>query len=209
MKPHEIAAVVTRDGDVVPADEAMDEGSVVLNNPLHDRVLKGKAYKMFLETSMDVSDIALSLGVSTQIVATWVRTNKWRDRKQEIEREIMSGIESQYIDFLRTNKMETLKRQMELGLKLEGQISRLLSEIEKGHIPPSQELKRVAEALKLATDVTARAAGIKDTTVSDRVVDNTNNAGKPPLVVVLGPMPDAPKIKVTEGVSVRIEDNQE
>lgn len=199
-KPDAVA-IVNREGDVVPIDEAVIEGSVVLDNPANDRVLKGKAYKMFLETSMDIPEIAMSLGVDTQIVATWIRTGKWRDRRKEIEKELMARIESQYVDFLRENKMQALKRQMELGEKLESQISRLLAQMEDGHIPASQELKRVAEALKLATDVTARAVGIKDTTVADKSPDAANNGAKPPLVMILGPMPDGPKVKQVEIIS--------
>lgn len=140
-----------------------------------------KAYELYLNTDLDITDIAVSLSVPRSAVAAWVRNGKWEARKQELIQELFKSSEDKYRALILANRAPTVERHLRVGKKLEEAIERNIDEATAdGGAPSDMRLKRLAESLSSVSSVTARAAGVTDTPFSE----GGQKQGKVPLVFV-------------------------
>lgn len=146
--------------------------------------VKGKAYDLFLNSSSDFSDIALSLGVPVRTVTAWAKSGGWIERKREIEAAIFAESEAKYKSFIIENRLPEAKRQLEAAQKLEDGVLRMVDKaLEKDKVPNSLELRRITETLVGASGVSSRVLGIHDK-MFDSISQNAVLQGKTPLVVL-------------------------
>jgi len=164
------------------------QGSALTTKEKYAVEVKAKAYDMFLQSDMDLVDIAVAVGVSKLVVMQWCRQGKWNDRKQEIELEAFRECESKYRRFVMEHRLPTVERHLAAASLLEQQILRVLQEFAKSEDTDSMELRRLAEALASSAGVSSRAAGVSDRQVAadfGETQEQQSASKKQPLVVVV------------------------
>jgi len=166
--------------------------------PTFSQTTLNKAYDLFLQTDMDLSDIALDLGVSSKLVASWARKGKWVDRKRGLEEEEMQAADAKYRSVVRENRVPVVKRHLAVSGKLEEGIEKFIDvELDKDAPNPVQ-LERMSRALAASTGVSARAAGITEKPHEDTIKESK----KTPLILLnVNPSPVQPR---DIGVDVKV-----
>jgi transposase-like protein len=148
----------------------------------YDPRVKAQAFNSFLTTDLSLSDIALDLGVSSKVVASWSRKGGWLERKKEIETELFKSAEDQYRRLIVEHRVPTMLRHLRVSGKLEEGIEKVIDEETKDdRTPNDMKLKRMAEALSSSATVSARAAGISEKPFSDH---ESEKQGKVPLIAI-------------------------
>jgi len=178
------------------------EGSEFTTSEVYDPRVKARAYDLFLNTDLNVTDIAVDIGVARATVASWVRAGNWRLEKQKIEDELMRGAEDKYRRLIIANRGPVVERHLRISEKLEEAIEKVIDEATRDDgVPSDMKLKRLAEALASVTGISARAAA-----VSDKPFSNGQDQGDKPQrrpLVMIGVQVQAPpgaeaKVNVTE-----------
>lgn len=149
----------------------------------YDPKVKAQAYDLFLNTSNDLHDISIALGVPKKTVAGWAKTGNWLERKKEIERLLFLEAEEKYKQFIIENRLPTAKRQLEAASKIEEGVIRLVNHEMRDPeaVPDSRVLRSVSETLVAAASVSSKVVGIHD-----KMFDTSEQVaamhGKVPLV---------------------------
>jgi len=165
----------------------------------YDPKVKADAYEKFLNSDMDLTDLAIYAGVSKSVIAAWSKSGGWAKRKEDLELELMRSAESKYRGFLMEYKLPTVIRHIETARLLEEQIAKILQAAAKeGGEINSTELRRLSEALASATSVSARAVGMGEKNVSEQVARQDPSNGKRPLIAI-GITP-----RLSEAMDVRV-----
>lgn len=139
-----------------------------------------KAYELFLQSDLDTTDIALELGISSKVVASWARKGKWLERRRAIEDEEMKVADAKYRAVVREHRVPTVLRHLEVSAKLETGIGTVLDAELAKELPDSRELERMSRALAASTGVSARAAGITEKPHEDTL----QTQGRVPLILL-------------------------
>jgi transposase-like protein len=177
--------------------EELVKGSEYTTVDSYDPKVKAKAYELFLTTDLSMTDIAIDLGISSKVVASWSRQGKWMNRKKEVEMELFKSAESDYRALVVQNRVPVVKRHLRISEKVEESIERVLDEILKDEgIPNDMKVKRMAEALSVVSAVSARAAGVTDRPFSDNLDEDGNK--KVPLIMVNVQASAPPGVKMGE-----------
>lgn len=151
----------------------------------YDPKVKARAYHLYLNTDLAPDDIAIDVAVPKSVVLSWARDGKWRDRKLELEREVLARAEDSYRQLIIANRKPVLERHLRVGAKLEEAIEKVLDEATRDDgLPSDMKLKRLAEALASATGITARAAAISDKPFGETMSGGGDKPKKTPLVVI-------------------------
>lgn len=154
---------------------------------------KVKAYEMFLTTEHDPETIALSIGVPVFLVQHWVSVEKWGDRKAQFQMQIYKKVEVEHQRFVLDHRLVTAQRHLSVAKALEEEIEWILKEIAKDReANPNLSLKgrdmtllRLSNALKAATDVSARVVGL-----TDQLRMEGNNGSS--TIILMGGRPASP-----------------
>lgn len=179
------------DNEVIPLDEDQPlnlddvEGDEFTEVDVYDPKVKARAYSLYLNTGMSLTDIAMETGVRTKVIASWARRGKWRVKKQEIENELMNRAADGYRALIIKHRAPTVERHLRVAEKLEKGIERVIDAetADPDVAPDGKELRRMADALSAATGVSARAAAINDRTL-DSMDQGGQQQGKVPLVAI-------------------------
>jgi len=146
------------------------------------------AYEAYLGNNFDFDRMALELDVPVKVIQRWVTEGGWKERKMELDREILEQSDLEYRKFVSKNRTPVAERHARIAGALETAIEKQLSEvteaIENGTLEEryiGSTLKRLAEALSPVTGVSARAVGMSDKIT---VVEGGHSQGKQPLVVI-------------------------
>lgn len=176
----------------------------------YDPKVKAEAYDMFLNTDMDLTDIAIKVGVSKSVIAAWSRDGGWAKHKEDLELELFRSAESKFRNFFLEYKLPTLIRHIETAKMLEEQIAAILKKAQdKNKTLDATELRRLSESLASVTNVSARAVGIGDKGALERVAPKQDPyGGKRPLVAIgIAPtLASGVDIKVVEGTCEEVTD---
>jgi hypothetical protein len=150
----------------------------------YDPKVKAEAYDKFLNTDMDIIDIAIAVGIPKQVVAAWSKEGGWLKRKEELELEFMRSAESKFRTFIIEHKLPTMIRHLELSRKIEEALGVVLDEAKTSGKPcNSTELRRLAEALSSATAVSALVMNITEKAIAEQPKAQEPR-GKSPLVAI-------------------------
>ena len=157
----------------------------------YDPKVKAKAYELFLNTDLDLTDIAIDLGISSKVVASWSRAGKWRDRKKDLEMELFNSAEDKYRALIVQKRVPTIERHLEVSQKIEEKIGEAVDTIDVDNPKQLMDLKRAAEAMSATANVSARAAAISDRPFSELDEDGKQKAPLITLNVQASVPPDA------------------
>lgn len=150
--------------------------------------VKQKAYDLFLNEAMDLTDVAIQLSISRGVVASWAREGQWIQRKQDIEMELMKSVDNKYRDFLIKNRLPTAERHLKTSKALEELIERAINMKTQAALsnaePSPMDLERLAKALSAATGVSARAVGIAERVVEQNAGADLGSNKRVPLIVI-------------------------
>jgi len=157
---------------------------------------------------MKNEEIATQLDIPVDTLAYWISSKKWKERKDKIKEEAMDSTDENFRQFCRSNRMEVLKRHMEVTRELEDRILvkiRATSPTGRPIDISAGDLVKLATALKNSSDVSARAAGI-----SDRTFDNVPvlSPGSSQVILVgLQPQPviPAPRTSTATDITAEVE----
>ena len=172
-----------------------------------------EAYDLYIHSALKNEEIAKQLNISSDTLAYWISSEGWKEKKDELKQEAMDNTDEHFRQFVRSNRLEVLRRHMVVSKELEERILEQLKRKSSTGRPidiTNSDLVKLAQALKNSTDVSARAAGI-----SDRTFDNTSllPAGTSQVLVVgLQPqrLPDAKKstsVDITTEVEISKSDD--
>lgn len=146
-----------------------------------------RAYEKYLAGGQDLVDIAIDLGVPTAYVAVWARDGSWRARRKELEIERYEQAEAQHREFVIKHRLPVLKRHLEAAGAIEELVLKRVNELkDSAEVTREQSYKdasirRLAETLTAAANVSARAAAITDRPLSKNSDAEQN---KKPLVFI-------------------------
>lgn len=164
---------------------------------VYDPKAKAEAYELYLNTEMDLTDIAIKTGIPKPVLAVWVREGKWAVRKEDLEREYMRAAESKYRNFLLEQRLPTISRHLEICKMLEERIGEMLR---TGGEIDSKELKRLSEALSASASVAARAAGVAEKVTEKSGMDTLTSGRRPLIAIGIAPtLAQGADITVKEG----------
>ena len=146
------------------------------------------AYDAYLGGNFNYEQMALELDVPVKVIQRWVTEGGWKERKLELDREILEQSDLEYRKFVSRNRTPVAERHARvagmLEEALEKQISEIKAAIENGTLEEKyvgSTLKRLAEALSPVTGVSARAVGMSDKVT---IMETAGAAGTQPLVVI-------------------------
>ena len=168
----------------------------------YDPVVKAKAYELFLTTSMDLTDLAVSLNVPVHVIGAWSKTGGWLKRKGEIETELFNSAEDKYKQFIIKHKVATVTRHLQMCETIEGLVQTMADKMKNNpDTVTAVSLEKLTKALSNATAVSARAVGITDKIIgSVQDIKQQGNQGLPPLIVFnAGPQPIEKGVKYEDG----------
>lgn len=160
---------------------------------------KAKAYELFMTTDRDLTDIAIELGVSREVISAWSTQGAWLERRKAVERELMQAADEKYKAFVMENKLPVLRRHIRISGKMENAIEQIIDEeikaaAEQGKPMDDKLIRRMADALAAVTGVSAKAIGLADTVVQN----NGPGSGRVPLVAI-GIAPQLPSERTGDG----------
>lgn len=144
----------------------------------------GQIYERFLMGNLTLKELALEHGVPVRVVVTLAKKNGWVERKHELELEAIEKAEASYRDFVIKNKLPTAEEQLAASRSIVTKLQEILATIDTSGGDPTSKLRRIAEALKSAADVGARATGMSDAPMSDYIRNREQTQKQTPIVVV-------------------------
>lgn len=161
---------------------------------------KVRAYEMFLTTDADHEAIALSCRVPVFMVQHWISTERWGDRKAQFELQIYKKVELAHQRFVLDNRLTTAQRHLETARMLEEEVKKMLQDMAGPQEAPDPNapapkrrssgkdmtLVRLSQALKNATDISARVVGITDMNVQPQA---GGGDGRGSTLIVVGARP--------------------
>lgn len=181
------------------SEELLVQGTGFTTPEYYDPKVKAKAYELFLTTDLNLTDIAMDLGVKKHVVAIWSKEGNWIARKREIESELFKSAEDKYRALISQNRAPVVERHLKLTKTLEETIGKVLDEtLQDDGLPSDMKLKRLAEALSTSAAVSARAAGITDKPFSEDSEDG--NKRKVPLIMLNVQAVQPPEIKSVDPI---------
>ena len=159
--------------------------------------VKAQAYDLYLRSGLKRAEIADELDIKEQTLAEWIKIDKWKAKKDELQDEAMESSNAHFRQMVSTNQMEVLKRHTDVSKELEVRILNILKKRSSTGRPTDisvGDLVKMAQALKNSTEVSARAAGIHDKMFDEHPV--VAPGATPVIVVGLHP-------QLTDNVSVK------
>lgn len=187
----------------------------------YDPKVKASAYELFLTTSLDLTDIAISLSIPAKVVGSWARCGKWLDRKHDIEKALFQSADDKYRSMIIATRAPTLERHIRASAKIEALIEDLADLLAKakengGSLPDGVTkavmqtatlLEKLSKAHMQETGISARSAAISDDPFGTAAASKNqlpslvviNNGEKPSF----GPQP--PEGRVYDMKSVGVE----
>jgi hypothetical protein len=164
-----------------------------------------EAYDLYIHSALKNDEISEKLNIPIDTLSYWISSNGWKTKKDDLKKEAMESTDEHFRQLVRTSRIDTLKRHMEVSKELEKRILDRLTKKSPTGRPvdiSDNDLMKLAQALKSSTDVSARAAGI-----SDRTFDNASVlpiGTSPVLVVGLQPQ-KLPESKISTPVDITTE----
>lgn len=173
---------------------------------------KIKAYEMFLSTDTPIDAIALSTQLPVFVLQHWVASEQWGERKAQFALQLYKKVELDHQKFILDNRLETAQRHLATAKLLEEEVKWMLEQMaaERSADSPTESttadgetasrpgrgrprsargsdmsLVRLSQALKNATDISARAVAIHEMQLSGMNQQNQ----QPQTVIVLGAKP--------------------
>lgn len=191
----------------MPEEPTIDEASFT-TPACYDPAVKQRAYDLFLSSNMSAVDIAIDTGLPQHVVASWIRTGGWRERKKEIDAELMKDAEDRYRRLVVEKRLPVVERHLRVSEKLETAIEKNIDiATEDGAVPNDMKLKRLAEALVSATGVSARAAAISDKPFSDSDEKDGKNKKRPLIIIGVTAQP-SPGFQRPDPVTVTVDESE-
>lgn len=146
-----------------------------------DPQVRIKAYDLFLNSMMDMDQIAVMLSVPVKEVRKWARHGNWVSRKQDLLDTAMKAAEQQMQELVIRERQPTAERHLKVAKKLEEALDTTLDSLtEDGKVAKPRDLKVVAEALSSSAGVSGKAVGITETGIQG--VQDVNK--KAPVVII-------------------------
>lgn len=170
--PKEIKGAV----DITPLSPELEE----------DPQTRIKAYDMFLNSMMDLDQIAVYLGVQVKSIRTWARHGNWVARKQDLMDVAMKASEQKMQEFLMKERQPTAERHLQAAKKLETAVDKTIDKVcnDDGSADP-RTLKVLAEALSSSAGVSGKAVGITEMGIQGP--DGAMSKKTPVVIINLAP----------------------
>jgi len=137
-----------------------------------DQERKAQAYALYLSTNQSPEEIGLSLSLPGFLIRHWIGSEKWSDLKARVQMQVFKRAEIEYTELIHEHRITTARRHLEAAKRIEDEINYVLIRMEdareerddneplpRGH---DMTLVRLSQALKNATDISARVVGISD-----------------------------------------------
>ena len=134
--------------------------------------LKTQAYSLFLTTNQSPEEIGLTLSVPGFLVRHWIGSERWADLKARVQLQVFKRAELEYQELVSTHRVSTAQRHLVAAKRLEDEVNYVLERMENAReerpaedpLPRGHDmtLVRLSQALKNATDISARVVGISD-----------------------------------------------
>lgn len=154
---------------------------------------QAQAYELYLsgQTQRAICEILAPLEPRT--LAGWVRRGGWVARRKEAQDELLTTVDEQYINWVKSKRLNIAKKQIEVSEKIIDHVEHTLDEREldkEAHGWAPQDLQYLARTFKDASDIQAKAVNITDK-ASIGLPSGDQGAGAPKLLLTVGAMPVA------------------
>jgi hypothetical protein len=153
-----------------------------------DPQVKIKAYDHFLNSTMDLEQIAVLLEVPVASVKTWSRQGNWVSRRQDVMDVAMKESEQQMSAFIIKERQPTAERHLKVATKVEEAVDKTVDKLTKENDDGSMDprlLKVLAEALSSSAGVSGKAVGITEMGIGG--VDVAGGKKTPVVIINLSP----------------------
>jgi hypothetical protein len=169
---------------------------------LYDPKVRASAYELFLHRALSLDEIALLIGVNRDIISTWSTDGKWMRRKKAIEDELMKSVELNHKIWKSAEAFKEAQKQLAQAHHIQDAITNLMVEDTKdGGTIDDMSLKRRAEALEAASNISARAVGLGERNDAQEMA---SRMGKQPLVIIgLQPI-----VSENKGTTIDVENSE-
>jgi len=152
---------------------------------------KGEIYEQYLTSNSTLKELAVEHGVTLRELSAVAKKHGWMERRAVIELEELSKAESKFRAFILEKKLPTAQTHLDVSNMITEKIKEVVEQLVTATMNSKvqdkgidMKLKRLAEALKAAGDIGARAVGLTDTPISDLVRQREAQVQKIPLVLI-------------------------
>ena len=156
------------------------------------------AYELYLVENLKPGQIAERLSLPHEVVAHWSASGKWMQRKQAQAKALMRQAEARYRIYTAEKLQGVVEQHHDVSEALIDKIKTMLDQWKNEGKSPEIMLKRLAEALKAAADVSARAVGL-DALANPKIVEAGKGGGDGKRPVVIIGVQAAPASSVEQG----------
>lgn len=152
------------------------------SEPEEDPQVRIKAYDMFLNSAMDLDQIAVALALPVRSLRTWARQGNWVSRKQDLLDVAVKASEQKMQEFVIKERQPTAERHLKVAKGLEETIDKTLEKVKRddGSADP-RVIKTLAEALSSSAGVSGKAVGITEAGVG---IGQDQASKKMPVVII-------------------------
>jgi hypothetical protein len=156
------------------------------SEPEEDPQVRIKAYDMFLNSAMDLEQIAVALAVPSKAVRSWARQGNWVSRKQDLLDVAIKASEQRMQEFVIKERLPTAERHLKVAQGIEETIDKTLEKVkhDDGSADP-RVIKTLAEALSSSAGVSGKAVGITEAGLG--VTQDQANKKMPVVIINLAP----------------------
>lgn len=176
-----------------------------MKSAITDIETKTRAMELYLAGGLKHQEIADKLSINVSVLRSWINEGNWSAARKKLEVDALANCEAKVREFIQTNRLDTLKRHLAAAKGIEDRIIQKLTGINpatgKAFYLTEKDIATLAQALKSSADVSARAAGINDSTMGGGQKGNNMLVliGAQPRKIAHAPKPVTP-ISISEPV---------
>lgn len=126
----------------------------------HSFSIRLKCFQDYVE-EIPLTDIAARYDVKLTTLKGWIKTNNWKERKDEIQSRAVGDIEKKYEGIVRRNQLSTLNRKLQLAALIDKSLrDKLLNNDGTLRSQTPENLKHIADAFTKSSSIDAKILGL-------------------------------------------------